>query len=85
MTLMTWLSIIAWLVLNLPGLISAIMDLFNRSKVMTVAQSNNLRLEFTEIIQSKSLTRKEKRLKARAILHREGHLAALEEMAVRGI
>lgn len=83
--MMEWIAIIAWLLMNLPDLIALIMRLFGRTKLMTMQKSQSLRAEFTEVIRSKTLTRKEKRLKARAILLREEQAAVASEILTRGI
>lgn len=79
---MTWLSIILWLLTNLPTLIEFINKLFGRTKVMQVAEAESLRLELSSIIQSKRFTRKEKRLLCKQILLREESKAVAESVAL---
>lgn len=64
---MTWLSIILWLVANLPDLIALIRRLFGKD----TAHKESLRLELTDIIRSKRYSRRDRRLLARAVVVRE--------------
>jgi hypothetical protein len=63
---MTWLSIVLWLITNLPDLIALIRKLFG-NKAVTVAQRESLRVELSRVIRSDA-TRAEKRRRIRELL-----------------
>lgn len=65
---MTWISIVLWLLTNLPDLISLILGLFNRTRTMSVAARNALRLEIEVAIKSPLPLRERRRLIRQIIL-----------------
>lgn len=79
---MTWLSIILWILMNLPEIIAFFRRIFGRANP---ARKESMRIRLSEIIQSNKLTRAEKRLLVRAHLTAVEHEMLQEETAARGI